>query len=97
MKTVGTKHPECCYSHDLENNCTIIKWGESGYYMTDFPKGGYTDDVINDMNSKTDITPTERKAMEICSMAAQDKPNLNWDEHYNTVLDMLKKKGEENE
>lgn len=85
------KHPELVYSRDINNNCTIIKWGESGYYKTDYPEGGYTDSVINELNEKQGVTPNERKAMEICSMASQNNPNLNWEEHYNMVLEMLNK------
>ena len=85
------KHPEMIYSHDINNNCTIIKWGESGYYETDYPKGKYTDDVIDNLNSQVEVTPMERKAMEICSIAAQNNPNLNWEKHYSMVLEMLTK------
>lgn len=85
------KHPELVYSRDINNNCTIIKWGESGYYKTDYPEGGYTDSVINELNGKLGVTPNERKAMEICSMVSQNNPNLNWEEHYNMVLEMLNK------
>lgn len=85
-------HPEMIYSHDINNNCTIIKWGESGYYETDYPKGKYTDDIINELNAQQEVTPAERKAMEICSMAAQNNSFLNWDKHYNMVLEMLNKK-----
>lgn len=86
------KHPEMIYSHDINNNCTIIKWGESGYYETDYPKGGYTDEIINELNDQRGFTPNERKAMEICSMAAQNNPDLNWENHYDMVLEMLNKK-----
>ena len=85
------KKIEMCYSHDTNNNCTIIKWGEGGYYKTDYPKGGYTDDVINKMNIEADITPQERQAMEICSIAKQNNPNLDWDNHYSKVLERLEK------
>lgn len=87
------KHPETIYSHDINNNCTIIKWGEAGYYKTDYPEGGYTDDVINELNAEAGFTPNERKAMEICSIAAQDNPNLIWDDHYNMILGILNQKG----
>ena len=85
------KHPEMCYSRDLNNNCIIIKWGEPGYYKTDYPEGGYTDELINDMNLNGDITPAERDAMEICSMVAQDNPNLNWEEHYEMCMNIAAK------
>ena len=76
------EHPEYCWSHDLSNNCTVIKWGESGYYKTDYPKGKYNDEVIDELNEKSGITKAERRAMEQCSLVAQYNPNLNWDEFF---------------
>ena len=75
-------HPDSCYSHDMENNCTIVKWGESGYYLTDYPKGGYTDEIIDEINAEGGISRKQRKAMEFCSMCAQSNPNFNWEETY---------------
>ena len=86
------KHPNFCYSHDMNNNCTIIKWGEPGYYKTDYPEGGYTDEVIDEMNLKGGITPEQRKAMELCSIASQQK-HLNWESHYALCMRILTKKG----
>lgn len=83
-------HPETCYSHDMENNCIILKWGEPGYYKTDYPKGKYTDEKINGLNEQGGITPQMRNAMECCSIAAQNNPNLDWDSHY----EMCMRKGE---
>lgn len=80
------RYPEAVYSHDMENNCTIIKWGEGGYYRTDFPKGGYTDEVIDELNAKGGITPQMRRAMEICSMAAQNNPDLDWEKHFDMLM-----------
>lgn len=85
------KHPECVYSHDLENNCTYIVWGESGYYTTNLPKGKYTDDVIDWMNDRRSISPKQRKAMELCSIAAQNDPNLDWEKHYEKIMKTLSK------
>ena len=76
------EHPEYCYSHDMENNCTIIKWGESGYYKTDYPEGQYTTEIIDEINARADITPMMRVAMECCSMVAQSDPDLDWEKHY---------------
>lgn len=80
------EHPNYCYSHDLENNCTIISWGESGYYPTDYPKGKYTDDIINELNERYGVTQEMKRAMECCSIAAQYNPDLDWDEHYAMCL-----------
>lgn len=81
------EHPETCYSHDYRNNCIIIKWGESGYYPTDYPEGKYTDEIVDEMNSPY-VTPVMRRAMELCSMAAQNNSKLNWEEHYQMCMEM---------
>ena len=79
-------HPEACYSRDHENNCTIIKWGEGGYYRTDYPKGKYTDEIIDEINANGGITPIQRRAMECCSIVAQNNPELDWERHYEMCL-----------
>ena len=84
------EYPKYCYSHDLYNNCTIIKWGESGYYKTDFPQGKYDDSIVNELNEDGGITPKMRRAMEICSMAAQNNPKLDWKKHYDMIIGKIK-------
>ena len=79
------KHPETCYSRTHEGNCIILKWGESGYYKTDYQEGKYTDEIIDEMNKRGGITKVERRAMECCSMV--NNPNLNWEEHYKMCFD----------
>ena len=81
-------HPDYCFSNDHMNNCTIIKWGESGYYMTDYPKGKYTNEIIDEMNSDRGVTPQQKEAMVCCSIAAQSNPNLDWEDHYSMILEM---------
>lgn len=86
------KHPNYCYSNDTRDNCIILKWGESGYYKTDYPEGKYTDDIIDEMNADGGISKVERGAMECCAIASQGNPNLNWEEHYKMCLDHYNKK-----
>jgi hypothetical protein len=85
------KHPEYALSHDLNNNCTIIKWGESGYYSTNYPQGVYNDEIIDELNTERGITKAERKAMELCSIAAQNNPDLDWEQHYEEVMSKVAK------
>lgn len=79
-------HPEFCYANDLNNNCIIIKWGEKGYYKTNYPEGEYTQDIIDELNHRGGITKAEAEAMKICSMIGPS----NWDEHYQTCLKRCK-------
>lgn len=83
------KHPETCFSHDQYNNCTIIKWGEGGYFKTDYPEGEYTDEVVDELNSKYGVTPNMRSAMELCSEVAQTNPSLDWEELYIKQIDRI--------
>ena len=91
-------HPESCWSllassigKDKKGDAIIIKWGEKGYYETDYPKGQYTDEIIDEINARGDITKAQRFAMEMCSIAAQNNPNLNWEEHYAMCLETHEK------
>lgn len=81
-------HPETMYSHDLANNCIILKWGEAGYYKTDYPEGGYTDEIIDEMNSVLfdgDIEKAKiaRMAMEICSVVNP----ADWEKNFDMIVE----------
>lgn len=80
-------YPDYCYSNDLYNNCIIIKWGESGYYKTDYPEGQYNDEIIKELNERIDVTPEMANAMICCSMAAQSNPYLDWKNHYEMIME----------
>ena len=84
-------HPDTIYSRDLNNNCIILKWGESGYYRTDYPEGKYTDEIIDEINSRMfdgdiEMAHKVRNAMECCSIAAQNNSNIDWESHYKMCL-----------
>ena len=81
------EHPEFCYNNDFRNNCTIIKWGEGGYYKTDYPEGHYDKSMIKELNARMGVTPEQANAMVICSMVAQENPNLDWDAHYSMIME----------
>lgn len=86
MTTLLNTFPETVYSHDHNNNCIIVRWGESGHYKTDYPEGGYTDEVVDELNADRGIIPEQRKAMEFCAMAAQSNPSLDWEKTYKLIL-----------
>lgn len=81
------KHPEFCYNNDFRNNCTIVKWGESGYYKTDYPEGKYDRQIIKHLNATLGVSEDEANAMVICSMVAQENPDLDWEEHYRMIME----------
>ena len=85
-------HPANCFSHDPANNCTITKLGKSCYELTHYPEGEYDDDIVNEINARRGITPQMRNAMECCSIAAQNNPDLDWEKHYQMCLEMETKR-----
>ena len=89
--------PETVYSHDINNNCIIIKWGEAGYYETDYPKGAYTDEVIDELNENDGIVKAQRFAMEACAIAAQNNEGLDWKSHYQKCLKTYMQKNQNDE
>lgn len=80
------KSPNMCYSHDANNNCIIILSDNAGYYKPNYPEGEYDDSVVDALNKKMDITKEQRIAMEICSIAKSNNPDLDWNAHYEKVL-----------
>ncbi len=61
--------PEMCWGLDrINNNCIIIKRGESGYYKTNYPEGKYTDEIIDELNIQMGVSKAQRMAMETGSM-----------------------------
>ena len=74
------KHPETCYVLVNESggkgDCGIVKWNESGYYKTDYPKGAYTQEDINELNERGGITKAESALMKTLSMSSRE----DWEE-----------------
>ena len=45
-----------------------------GYYQTDYPKGAYTQEDIDEMNERMGVSKVQGKAMKIlCSQASDGK------------------------
>jgi hypothetical protein len=79
------KLPELCYSEDLANpgKVILLKRGEEGYYP--FDSQGYVADLIPLYNAKLGVTPAQRMAMELGSLAGFHVPGANPDEHDNAI------------
>ena len=85
------KHPELCYVHiATDNSVGIVKWGERGYYKTDFPVGKYTSEIVSEMNEGSGFTDKEIKAMQICSMVnTLPETDEAWQKHYAKILERM--------
>lgn len=73
------KLPEHCYSVLLtDDSLILIKRGETGYYPADT---GHKADLANFLNARMGVTPAQRMAMEIGSMAGFHVPGADPDAH----------------
>lgn len=89
MKTY--RHPETCFVLLPTNNTVgIVKWGESGYYKTNYPEG-YTEEIVDELNDKFGYSRTEIKAMQICSMANIPETEDAWEKHFQMVCEIMDK------
>lgn len=73
----------------------IVKFGESGYYKTNYPEG-YTQETVDTMNERLGLTKLEAEAMKITSMN-QGLSGEAWAQHYEMVLESLEKHQAEKE
>ncbi len=86
-------YPEMCYTHIASTNeIGIIKWGESGYYSTDYSGNPKNIELVHHLNEKIGVSPTEAEAMSILSMN-ESLTSEGWGKKYEEVLAILQKKG----
>ena len=86
------RHPETCFVLLPTNNTVgIVKWGESGYYKTNYPEE-YTEEIVDELNDKFGYSRTEIKAMQICSMANIPETEDAWEKHFQIVCKIMDKK-----
>lgn len=85
-------HPETCYVllPTVNNTIGIVKWGENGYYKTNYPSG-YTKEIVDELNDRLGCSRTEIKAMQICSMANLPETEDAWEKHFKMVCGMIDK------
>jgi len=84
------KTPESCYVPlDVELEVGIVKWGETGYYRTDW--GQVADNIdnlhefVNMKNEQLGVTKAQWNAMHFCSMFG------NWGNYFFTVVNYQKR------
>lgn len=77
--------PELCYikvrGSDPGKRIGIIKYGETGYYLTDFDSQIMSDEIVEscvaEFNKRLGVTPAQRDAMEVGSMFGWDVPGAD--------------------
>lgn len=79
------EHPELCYIFlKTTGEVGIVKWGESGYYRTEYQ--GFTENMVQELNQNGGISPVQANAMMSCSMNKNLKSDEDWKKAYDIFL-----------
>ena len=69
-------YPELCYVYvEVGMEIGLVKWGESGYYRTEYAHKAENEEFVKELNSKLGISNNEAEAMKILSMNESIKGN----------------------
>lgn len=61
--------PEMCYIYlEVDSAIGIVKFGESGYYKTDYSANRGNEDLVAHLNKGLGVSKAEAEAMKILSM-----------------------------
>lgn len=67
----------------------VVKWGECGYYPTNYPTG-YTQEAVDKMNERLGVEKLVVEAMVICSMNRFSSAE-EWEKHFDMVYETMVK------
>lgn len=83
------EHPKICYVYiEVDHSVGIIKWGEHGYYKTDWPNN-FTPELVTNLNAKIGVNEKQAAAMKLCSMNKAISTPAEWYEKYCYLLKRL--------
>lgn len=91
---MSSDFPLMCYVYvEASNEIGVVKWGERGYYKTDFESTANTvegnKELVEILNSKHfELSEFEVEAMKILSMSADEK--TDWESRYTDLVKTLK-------
>lgn len=91
-------YPEMCYVYvEVGMEVGIVKWGESGYYRTEYAHNSSNEELVKELNSKLEVSENEAEAMKILSMNQSiDGNTTEWEKKYIDILEHMKNKENEN-
>lgn len=85
------KHPDISYVFiNVTNELGVVKWGESGYYPTNYGNH-FNQKLVDNLNKKLGLSEEESTAMRYCSMASIPETNEAWEKHYKKCIGIARK------
>ena len=84
-------YPEMCYVYiEVGSEIGIIKFGESGYYQTDFGSSAAHKDYVKTLNEKLGVSEKEVFAMKTLSMNKSIDGNVaEWKRLFTSIIEGL--------
>ena len=90
-------YPEMCYVYiEVGMEIGIVKWGESGYYKTDYEHNSNNEELVIKLNSQLGVTEHEAEAMKILSMNKGIENNDGeWKKKFEEIINHMNEKTKE--
>lgn len=85
-------YPEMCYIYvESSMGIGIVKWGEAGYYVTNYD--GKTQEnikLVDKLNTQLGVSENEAEAMKILSMNSSIDKNIEeWQKKFDEIVKRL--------
>lgn len=87
-------YPEMCYVY-VEVGCEIgvVKFGEKGYYQTEYDSSQSNEQYVKKLNSQLGVTDNEAAAMKILSMNDSIDGNIDeWQKKFTEIVGRMNNK-----
>ena len=92
-------YPEMCYVYvEVGMEIGLVKWGESGYYRTEYESNSENEELVKKLNAQLGVSDNEAEAMKILSMNNVIEGNSEkWKILFEDIITHIKEKEQRNE
>ena len=87
-------YPEMCYVYvDVGAEIGIVKFGEKGYYRTEYETGRLENEqLVKELNSRLEVSDSQAEAMKILSMNDSIDGNTEeWQKKFDEIVKRINK------
>ena len=90
-------YPELCYVYvEVGMEIGLVKWGESGYYRTEYAHKMENEEFVKEFNSKLGVSNNEAEAMKILSMNTSINGNdTEWKAKFEEIVTRMNERSKE--
>lgn len=87
-------YPEMCYVYvEVGAEIGVVKFGEKGYYQTEYDSSQSNEQYVKKLNSQLGVTENEASAMKILSMNDSIDGNIEeWKRMFGEIIERMNNK-----